>query len=83
MITININKAKEITHNIRREIRAQEFAPHDEIIMKQIPGNSFQEAEQARQAIRDKYAIIQTEIDATNTPEELYQIIDEMRGQQV
>ena len=38
MITINIDKAKTIAHDIRRAARAEEFKPHDEIIMKQIPG---------------------------------------------
>lgn len=50
----------------RRELvyaRTKEFAPHDEVIAKQIPGQT-QQAEQARQVIRDKYASIQQEIDA-------------------
>ena len=38
MIVININKAKVIAHDKRREARTEEFKPHDEIIMKQIPG---------------------------------------------
>ena len=71
MIIINMDKAKAIGHGIRREKRAEEFKPLDEIIMKQIPGTSFQEAEEARQAIRDKYTGIQTQIDAANTPEEI------------
>ena len=67
MITININKAKAIAHDKRREARAEEFAPHDEIIMKQIPGADATAAEAARQAIRDKYATMQTAIDAATT----------------
>jgi hypothetical protein len=31
MITINIDKAKTIAHDKRREARAEEFKPHDEI----------------------------------------------------
>ena len=71
MIRINIDKAKNIAHDMRRAARAEEFKPHDEIIMKQIPGVDAQQAEAARQAIRDKYAAIQTQIDAAATPDEI------------
>lgn len=71
MIVINIDKAKTIAHDMRRAARAEEFKPHDEVIMKQIPGVDAQAAEAARQAIRDKYAAIQTQIDAAATPEEI------------
>jgi hypothetical protein len=77
MIVINIDKAKTITHNKRREAREQEFKPHDEIIMKEIPGKDLQQAEFERQKIRDKYRVIQDRIDAANTPEELKQILSE------
>jgi hypothetical protein len=63
-IAINLNKAKGIAHDIRRAKRAEEFAPHDEIISKQIPGVTAAEAEAARQAIREKYAVVQAQIDA-------------------
>ena len=71
MITVDINKAKEIAHGIRRAKREQEFEPLDAIIMKQIPGNNTEEVEAARQAIRDKYATIQTQIDAATTVDAL------------
>jgi len=71
MITINVNKAKAIAHDMRRAARADEFKPHDEIIMKQIPGIDAQIAETAREAIRVKYAAIQNKIDAASTPEEI------------
>jgi len=71
VIVINIDKAKNIAHDLRRSKREEEFAPHDAVIMKQIPGNSAAEAEAARQAIRDKYAAMQVEIDAASTPEEI------------
>jgi hypothetical protein len=67
VITINIDKAKTIAHDKRREARAEEFKPHDEIIMKQIPGADATAAEAARQAIRDKYATMQTAIDSAST----------------
>ena len=71
MITINLNKAKDIAHDMRRAKREEEFAPLDAVIMKQIPGNDATEAEAARQAIRDKYAAMQTAINAAATPEEI------------
>ena len=71
MITINMDKAKAIGHEMRRAVRAEEFKPYDEVIMKQIPGNSFTEAEAARQAIRDKYDTIQQQIDAAETPDDI------------
>ena len=71
MIVINIDKAKVIGHDIRRAKRAQEFAPHDEIIAKRIPGTAEQEAEAARQAIRKKYAGVQQQIDAAGTVDEI------------
>jgi len=71
MITINIDKAKAIAHDRRRVARAEEFKPHDEIIMKQIPGIDAVAAEAARQAIRDKYSAMQTAIDAAATPDEI------------
>ena len=67
MITINIDKAKTIAHDKRREARAEEFKPHDEIIMKQIPGADATEAEAARVAIRTKYSEMQTAINAATT----------------
>lgn len=68
MIRVNLDKAKAIGHDIRREERAKEFAPLD--IKATIPSEAAA-AEAARQAIRDKYAVIQNEIDAAQTPEEI------------
>jgi hypothetical protein len=67
VITINIDKAKTIAHDKRREARAEEFKPHDEIIMKQIPGADATAAEAARELIRTKYTEMQTAIDAAST----------------
>jgi hypothetical protein len=68
MITININKAKAIGHDMRRAARTEEFKPYDDAIAKQIPGQ-IEGAEAARQAIREKYAAVQTAIDAAVTPD--------------
>lgn len=71
MITINVSKAKAIAHDMRRAKRAEEFKPHDDLIMKQIPGADAVAAEAARAAIRVKYADMQTAIDAAATPDEI------------
>ena len=76
MITINLDKAKAIGHDKRRAMRAEEFTPYDEVIMKQIPGADHTAAEAARQAIRDKYALIQDVIEGASTPEEIKSALD-------
>jgi hypothetical protein len=64
MITINLNKAKAIAHDKRRQARSAEFAPLD--IKATIPSEAV-EAEAARALIRTKYATMQAEIDAATT----------------
>jgi len=68
MINININKAKDIAHDIRRAKRSEEFAPLD--VQATIPSQASA-AESARQVIRDKYAAMQTQINSASTPEEI------------
>ena len=80
MIKINMEKAKNFTHDIRRDKRAKEFEPHDNVIMKQIPGNDLNAAEAARSEIRAKYDVIQSQIEQAVTPEELKQIIENMNS---
>ncbi len=75
MIRIDLTKAKEIAHEKRREARAEEFKPYDEVIMKQIPGNNLVQAEAARQAIRDKYEELQTQMNEAQTVEELKELL--------
>jgi len=67
----DLDKCKAIGHDKRRAARAEEFAPLDEVIAKQIPGNDPAEVETERQAIRDKYAAVQEQIDAAATPDEI------------
>jgi len=64
MITINIDKAKAIAHDKRRQARSAEFAPLD--IKATIPSEAVA-AETARALIRTKYATMQAEIDAATT----------------
>ena len=68
MITINIDKAKAIAHDKRRQVRSAEFAPLD--IKATIPSEAAA-AEAARQIVRNKYADMQIAIDAATTIEEI------------
>ena len=72
MITINIDKAKAIAHDIRRVARAEEFKPLD---VKATISEEAAEAEAARQAVRDKYVLMQEKIDQAKTPDELKRLI--------
>ena len=67
-ISINFTKAQAIAHDIRRAARSAEFAPLD--IKATIPSEAAA-AEAARQVIRDKYAVMQTAIDAATTTDEI------------
>lgn len=71
MIVVNIDKAKVIAHELRRAARAEDFKPLDEVIAKQIPGTDVQTVEVERQAIREKYAVMQKSIDASASVEEI------------
>lgn len=70
VVSVNLNKAKTIAHDKRREARAVEFQPYDDAIAKQIPGQ-MAGAEEARAAIRAKYATMQTAIDVASTVDEI------------
>ena len=67
----DLDQCKAIGHDIRRTMRAKEFHPFDEIIVKQIPGVSAVEAEVSRQSIREKYAFIQFAINVAETTDEI------------
>jgi hypothetical protein len=70
MIKIDMIKAKAIAHEARRAARAAEFEPFDNAIAKQIPGQ-IDGAEAERQKIREKYAALQAQMNAAQTPDEL------------
>ena len=70
-IEVDLDAAKAIGHDRRRQQRAEEFKPFDEVIAKQIPGIDAVAAEAARQNIREKYATIQAEIDAAEDPDQI------------
>jgi hypothetical protein len=73
MISINIDKAKTIAHDKRRAARAAEFAPLD--VKATIPSEAAA-AEAARQAVRDKYAAVQSSIDAASDVGALKTIVE-------
>jgi hypothetical protein len=76
MIVINLDKAKIIAHNKRRAARSAEFEPYDNAIAKQIPGQ-VENAEEARQTIREKYALLQVQMDSAQSVEELKTLLPE------
>jgi len=71
MITINLDKAKSIAHNKRRAKREELFAPHDAVIMKQIPGKDATAAEQARADIRLADSLVQETIESATNVQQL------------
>lgn len=75
MITVNVDKAKGIAHEVRRAKRTEEFAPLD--VKATIPSEAAA-AEEARAAIRAKYTTIQTNIDSAADVDTLKTIIEEM-----
>jgi len=75
MIAINLDKAKNITHEARRTKRAEEFSPLD--VKATIPSEATA-AEEARQAVRDKYAAIQSNIDNAQGVDELKAVLENM-----
>jgi hypothetical protein len=70
-VVVDLGKAKDIGHDIRRTMRSEEFQPFDEIIAKQIPGADAIAAEAARAEIRDKYALIQDAINVASDPDSI------------
>lgn len=75
MIKIDINKAKEISHDMRRNKRAELFKQLD--IEATIP-TFTEQAEAQRQIIRDEFAAIQTEIDNAESVDQLKVIITQL-----
>lgn len=73
MITVNVDKAKNIAHEVRRAKRTEEFAPLD--IKATIPSEAVA-AEEERAAIRAKYEGVQTSIDAAADVDALKAIVE-------
>ena len=75
MIQVNLDKAKEISHEKRRNKRADLFKQLD--IEATVPALAEQ-AEAKRQIIRDEFAVIQTEIDNAESVDQLKVIIAQL-----
>jgi len=73
----DLDHAKLISHERRRARRDIEMAPHDEVIMKQLPGKSAVDAEAARQAIRNKHEKLQLDIDAAGSTDALKTLLSD------
>ncbi len=72
MITVNLEKAKNIANDKRRAARSAEFAPLD--IKATIPSEAAA-AEAERQVIRDKYAQMQQKMNLASSVEELKKLL--------
>ena len=81
--TYDLDKAKRIAHRKRRNRRYNQFAPHDNVIAKAIPGTATDAAEASRAGIRATYNTMQTEIDACSTVDEVYAILQKYPRQDV
>lgn len=75
MITINLDKAKVIAHEMRRRARSVEFEPLDQRIAIAIPGDDKTAIEAQRQAIRDRDAAVQKDIDKAKSAKKLTEIV--------
>ena len=81
--TYDLDKVKRIAHRKRRNRRYNQFAPHDNVIAKAIPGTATDAAEASRVGIRSTYDSMQTEIDACSTVDEVYAILEKYPRQDV
>ncbi|AUR87574.1 hypothetical protein NVP1101O_163 [Vibrio phage 1.101.O._10N.261.45.C6] len=83
MIKLDIEKAKQIAHEVRRQDRAVKMQPLDEIISKQIPDSNLNDVEKSREVVREVNAKVQLEIeeltvntDAKNGTEQLVRVLN-------
>ena len=76
-VVINVDKAREIAHQTRREKRAAEFKPNDDIIALNIPGTDIKAAEDARSQTRWKYKVMQDNLDRSKTISELNAVLED------
>lgn len=73
-VRIDMVKAKVRAHEWRRQKRAEEMAPYDSLIACQIPGQA-EAAEVERKKLREKYRVLQDQVDLCETPEQLKPIM--------
>jgi hypothetical protein len=75
IIKEDLTKSKELSHTKRREKRAEDFAPLD--IKATIPSEA-DSSEVERQKIRDKYAVMQDDIEAAKDITALKKVINDL-----
>lgn len=75
VVVEDLEKSKIIAHEIRREKRSAEFAPLD--ILATIPAQA-DSAEKSRELIREKYELIQAQIDGCANVKNLKSIVAAM-----
>ena len=75
IVKVDLDKAKVIAHDKRREARTQELTPLD--IQSTIPSLAEQ-AEVQRQVIREKYELLQEQINTAKDVVELKEVIMEI-----
>lgn len=74
MIKVDLEKAKAIAHDHRRAARDVQMAPLD--AKATIPMHAA-DVEVQRQEIREKFEVIQAQIDTAGTTDELKALLDE------
>lgn len=72
IISVDLSKYREWVHGLRRAARAMEFKPWD--LKVTIPAEQAT-AEAAREEIRERYSLIQLEIDYADTVDNLEIIV--------
>jgi len=73
-VVVDLDKAKEIAHDVRRSVRNEKFAPLD---TKATIPTEAEAAEAARQVIREEDALLQTSMDNATSAEELKTLLPE------
>lgn len=64
--------AKQVAHDLRRAAREEEFAPLDKaVVIATANPEALAEAEAERQQVRDRYAVIQDDLEACADCQEL------------
>jgi len=75
-VSVDMPKARDIGHAMRRAKRESELAPLDkEMNINLTSPTKLAEIEAGRRAVRDNYAAMQVEIDAADTPAEILSVI--------
>ena len=71
-VVVDLDKAKEIAHDTRRQVLNEKFAPLD--IKATIPTEA-EAAEASRQVIREEDALLQIHMDNASSAEELKSLL--------